>query len=135
MENRDIRWIQRFQNYEDAFRQFESAIENYGNTTENLIKEGIIQRFEFTHELAWKVMKDFLTHEGIRDIIGSRSATREAFNKGLISSGEEWMNMLETRNLTVHTYQELILEREFKNIRDIYFPLLKDFYLKMKTFL
>lgn len=135
MENQDIRWKQRFQNFEKAFLQFKEGVEQYGDTDQNLIKEGIVQRFEFTHELAWKVMKDFLTYEGIKDIIGSRSATREAYNKGLISDGEQWMNMLETRNQTVHTYQDSILEEEFKNIVTKYFPLIELFYGRMKGFL
>ena len=134
-DNTDIRWKQRFGNFENAFMQFKNAIDEFGYSEENLIKEGIIQRFEFTHELAWKVMKDFLAYEGIVNIIGSRSATREAFNKGLISEGIEWMNMLETRNLTVHTYQINILEEQFLKIRDDYFPLLEEFYVKMKSYI
>ena len=85
MDNQDIRWKHRFQNFENAFFQFKEVLDEHGDTKENLIKEGIIQRFEFTHELAWKVMKDFLSYEGIKDIIGSRSASREAFNKELIT--------------------------------------------------
>ena len=135
MENQDIRWKQRFQNFENAYSQFKESIDEFGDTKESLIKEGIIQRFEFTHELAWKVMKDFLNYEGIQDIIGSRSATREAFNKELITNGIEWMNMLNTRNLTVHTYQNSILESEFEKIKTNYYPLFEEFYNKMKTFL
>jgi nucleotidyltransferase substrate binding protein (TIGR01987 family) len=131
-KDNDIRWKQRFENFENAFLQFKSAIGEFGHSTENIIKEGIIQHFEFTHELAWKVMKDFLMYEGVQDVIGSRSATRESFNKGIIANGEEWMNMLETRNLTVHTYQKNILEEQFLKIRDDYFPLIEEFYKNMK---
>ncbi|HTG65155.1 MAG TPA: nucleotidyltransferase substrate binding protein [Flavobacterium sp.] len=133
MENQDIRWKQRFQNFEDAFMQFKIGIQKYGMTEENIIKEGIIQRFEFTHERAWNVMKDFLNYEGIQDIMGARSATREAFNKGLITDADEWMNMISSRNITVHTYQSSILEQEFNKITKIYFPLIEAFYLKMKS--
>ena len=112
MEGEDIRWKHRFQNFENAYFKFKNSVGEFGDSKESLIKEGIIQRFELTHELAWKVMKDFLSYEGIQDIVGSRSATREAFNKNLITDGIEWMNMLETRNLTVHTYQVSILDRE-----------------------
>ncbi|MDD4087224.1 MAG: HI0074 family nucleotidyltransferase substrate-binding subunit, partial [Bacteroidales bacterium] len=80
----DNRWKQRFQNFEQAFDKLQKAVELVGKLTD-LEKEGTVHRFEFTHELAWKVMKDFLEYEGISGITGSRSATREAFNKGLIS--------------------------------------------------
>lgn len=135
MENQDIRWKQRFENFENAFFRFKEAVDEQGNTTDELIKAGIIQRFEFTHELSWKVMKDFLIFEGIQNIIGSRSAVREALNKDLITNGEVWMDMIETRNITVHASDEKILNIEFHKITNQYFELLHDFYTKMKTFL
>ena len=135
MEDQDIRWKQRFENYENAFTSFKEAVEEHGNTTNELLKAGIIQRFEFTHELSWKVMKDFLIYEGIQNIIGSRSAVREALNKNLITNGDIWMEMIETRNNTVHTYDEKILNAEFNKIVSKYFDLLFDFYNKMKTYL
>ena len=70
----DIRWKQRFANFNKALAQLANGVEHNGANPEDLIKEGIIQRFEFTHELAWNVMKDFLVYEGFQDIIGSRSA-------------------------------------------------------------
>lgn len=129
----DIRWQQRFANYQKALNQLTEAIENNGTNPIDIIKEGIIQRFEFTHELAWKVMKDYLEYEGYQNIVGSRSATREAFNKGLITEGQLWMNMIESRNTTVHTYQEEILVDEFNKIVNVYFSLLIDFSNKMKS--
>ncbi|MCK0768125.1 nucleotidyltransferase [Chromohalobacter japonicus] len=123
----DIRWQQRFANYINAFAQLEQAVEAYGDTTLDIIKEGVIQRFEFTHELAWKVMKDYLEHEGIQNVTGSRSAARHAFNIGLLEDGQAWMDMIETRNHTVHAYRHSILETEFKNIVERYYPALKQF--------
>jgi len=131
----DIRWIQRFANFNKALAQLANGVEHNGANPEDLIKEGIIQRFEFTHELAWNVMKDFLVYEGFQDIIGSRSATREAFNKGLITDGQTWMDMIESRNKTVHTYDENILNAEFNKIVSKYFPLFIDFQTKMKSLL
>lgn len=131
----DIRWQQRFANFEKALHQLSEAIENNGANPIAIIKEGIKQRFEFTHELAWKVMKDFLTEDGIKDIFGSKSATKQAFNKGLISEGQTWIDMIESRNNTVHTYNENILETEFEKIVTIYFSLFIDFQNKMKTLL
>lgn len=129
---RDIRWQQRFANYEKALGQLAQAIETNIDPID-LIKEGIIQRWEFTHELAWKVMKDFLEYEGFQGIIGSKSTTREAFNKGLINDGQVWMDMIESRNQTVHTYHENILQVEYLNIVNVYFRELVSFYDKMKS--
>lgn len=131
----DIRWKQRFANYKKALAQLQEAIKNNGSNPIDIIKEGIIQRFEFTHELAWKVMKDFLEYEGFQNITGSRSATREAFNKSLISDGQLWMDMIESRNKTIHTYQENILETEFEKIITRYFQLFIDFERKINSFL
>jgi nucleotidyltransferase substrate binding protein (TIGR01987 family) len=131
----NIRWKQRFANFESALSRLEEGIAYYETNPIDLVKEGVIQRFEFTHELAWKLMKDFLEHEGIAGIVGSRSATREAFNKSLITNGQEWMNMIESRNNTVHTYNKNILETEFSKVITFYFPLLKAFLQKMKTYL
>lgn len=135
MEDKDVRWKQRFTNFEKALSQLTKGIENNNINTPDIIKEGIIQRFEFTHELAWKVMKDFLDYEGIKNIVGSRSATREAFNKGLIEAGQEWMDMIESRNETVHTYNADILEKQYNKIIHTYYSLLLEFYKTMKTFL
>jgi len=127
----DIRWKQRLENYTEALNQLRFAVTEIENPSD-LEKEGTIQRFEFTHELAWKLMKDYLEYEGITGITGSRSSIREAFNKGLIMQGQIWMDMIETGNTTVHTYQRDILNKEYHSIKFRYFPLLEDFYNKMK---
>ncbi|SIS69495.1 nucleotidyltransferase substrate binding protein [Belliella pelovolcani] len=131
----DIRWKQRFENYQKAFGQLKSAIEDNGVNPIDIIKEGILQRFEFTHELAWKVMKDYLEFEGIQNITGSRSATREAFNIGLIQKGQIWMDMIESRNKIVHTYNQDVLIVEFKKVVEDYFVLFEAFEEKMKSLL
>ncbi|MFN4285163.1 MAG: nucleotidyltransferase substrate binding protein [Lacibacter sp.] len=130
----DIRWKQRFENFTKAYKHLKQAVEQMKNPSD-LEKEGTIQRFEFTHELAWKVMKDFLQDKGIQGIIGSKDATRHAFQNELISNGQAWMDMIESRNKTVHTYIDDILETEYRRIREVYFPLLSEFYEKMKTYL
>ena len=136
MENKeDIRWNQRFANYEKAFLKLKEGIDLYAENANDLEKEGIIQRFEFTHELAWKVMKDFLQAKGIIEIIGSSDATRLAFQNDLIQNGDVWMQMIESRNRTVHTYQDTILEVEYLKIVKDYYLVFSDFYTKMKTYL
>ncbi len=131
----DIRWKQRFMNFENALKQLVEGVDKFANTEENIIKAGIIQRFEFTHELAWKVLKDYLEYEGLNQITGSRTATREAFNKNILENGEVWMEMIESRNNTVHTYQASILEEEYEKIIKHYLPALLSFERKMKTYL
>ena len=70
----------------------------------------MIQAFEFTHELSWKTLKDFLASRGIEELYGSRDTTREAFAQGLITDGETWMEMIRHRNLSTHTYDEATVQ-------------------------
>ncbi len=120
----DLRWQQRFQNYKKALSQLLSALAEYDEHAPAIIKDGVLQRFEFTHELAWKVLKDYLEYEGHQGITGSRSASRLAFSLGLVEDGQVWMDMLESRNRTVHTYDERVLEQEFLKVQQAYAPAL-----------
>jgi len=118
----DIRWKQRFQNYKKALLTLKNAVELAAerNLTD-LEKQGTIQGFEFTFELAWNVMKDYLEEQGITGIIGSKNAIRHAFNKGLIDDGEIWMDMVKDRNLASHVYDEETAEGLFIAIKNIYY--------------
>ena len=131
----EIRWQQRFQNYQKALGQLTSALAQYDEHAEALIKEGILQRFEFTHELAWKMLKDYLEYEGHQGITGSRSARRLAFSLGLVSDGQIWMDMIESRNRTVHTYDERVLEQEFAKVQQAYAPALAALAVTMQGYL
>ena len=133
--NEEIRWQQRFKNYQKALGQLVSALSQYDEHAEALIKEGILQRFEFTHELAWKVLKDYLDYEGHQGITGSRSASRLAFSLGLVSDGQVWMDMIESRNRTVHTYDERVLEQEFVKVQQAYAPALSELAIRMQALL
>lgn len=107
MKNKDIRWLQRFQNFEKAFRQLTSAVELANERDlSDLEKQGLVQAFEYTHELAWNTLKDFLEYRGTEKMYGSRDASREAFKVGLIENGDVWMEMIQSRNRTTHTYDE-----------------------------
>lgn len=136
MIEKDIRWQQRFSNYKRAFSQLIHAV-NLSNEREltDLEEQGLIQAFEFTHELAWNVIRDYFEYQGNGAIIGSRDATREAFQKGLIVDGEGWMEMIKSRNQTSHTYNEKIAKEIVENIRERYFKLLKDFEIRMSSLL
>ena len=130
----DIRWKQRFFNYKKALASLASGIDQHNQRDLSVLeKQGVIQGFEFTHELSWKVMQDFLTDQGESNIYGSKDSTRLAFNRGLISEGESWMNMIKDRNLTSHTYNEEISDQIFTRIVKIYFKLFKKFETKMDT--
>lgn len=134
MENiEDIRWIQRFRNYNKALGKLsEAVLLNNERTLSELEKQGLIQAFEYTHELAWKVMQDFFTFQGNTELRGSRDATRQAFNTNLITDGDYWMEMIKKRNLTSHTYNEETSEEIYKSIIDNFYPLFVAFQQKME---
>ncbi len=118
----DIRWVQRFSNYQSALSQLKDGIELYNERELSLIeKQGLIQAFEFTHELAWKVLKDYLEYQSAIKIRGSRDAVKESFKIDLINDGQTWIEMIETRNNTSHTYDKEIAENTVIEIVDKYF--------------
>lgn len=103
----DVRWRQRFTNFQKAFAQLSrGAATAQERELNEMERQGLIQAFEFTHELAWNTLKDFLERSGATDLFGSVNATRAAFAAGLIENGEPWMEMIKDRNLTTHTYDE-----------------------------
>jgi nucleotidyltransferase substrate binding protein (TIGR01987 family) len=128
----DIRWKQRFSNYKKALATLKNAIELAASRElTDLEKQGMIKSFEFTFELAWNVMKDFLEEHGITGIIGSKDAVRHAFNKELIEDGQVWMNMIKDRNLAAHSYDEKTAEDLAASIKGNYYNLLAVFAEKM----
>jgi len=128
----DIRWQQRLENYHRALNQLNKAAKlSEERSLTELEEQGLIQSFEFTHELAWNVMKDYFTYQGNPEIMGSRDATREAFKVGLISNGEVWMDMIISRNKTTHTYDEKTAREISNNILKQYVELFNDFKQKM----
>ena len=139
MNQNDIRWIQRLSNYRKALSRLSQAISiitgnKQGEDVDALLKEGLIQRFEYTHELAWKVMKDFAEYQGYTDIRGSRDAFRKAFEMGIISD-KRWMESIEDRNLTSHNYDNKTAEEIYKAIITVYYPLFCDFEKMMTSIL
>ncbi|PGH38667.1 MAG: nucleotidyltransferase [Candidatus Nephrothrix sp. EaCA] len=121
MENKDIRWEQRFMNYRKALKQLTRFVE-----TENLNdmeQQGMIKAFEYTYELAWNTMKDYYECKGEVNIQGSRDAFRLAFKRGLVSDGQLWLDMVDDRRSTVHTYDEDRADEISEKIRDVYFGL------------
>ena len=124
----DIRWKQRFSNYRLALSRLAEGVSiARQRPLSDLEKQGLIQAFEFTHELAWNVMKDFFAYQGNVFIMGSRDATREAFAEGLVEDGEGWMEMIKSRNQTSHTYNRKIADEIVERILVSYFPLFETF--------
>lgn len=122
-EPQDIRWKQRFQNYSKALQTLRNAVElAEQRPLSELEQQGLIQGFEFTHELAWNVLKDYLEEQGYVGIIGSKNASREAFKNELIVDGQIWMDMIKARNLTSHTYNTGIAVGIVKDILSRFFP-------------
>lgn len=122
MNTKEVRWRQRFQNFQKAFCQFESAVSRYPDLSD-LEKEGLIQRFEYTFELAWKTLKDYLESQSV-DVKFPRDTIKQAFHYELIVDGDVWMDMLEKRNLIAHTYSEENFKTAIETITGEYFPLL-----------
>ena len=134
MTAKDIRWIQRFNNFEKAFAQLKGAVElSEERELSKLEEQGLVQAFEFTHELAWNVLKDFLEAHGLKDMYGSRDATRQAFKAELIQNGEAWMKMIDSRNQTSHTYDETIAAKIVADIIQIYFAEFVEFQDRMNA--
>lgn len=127
----DIRWKQRFDNYSRAFQTLRRAVElAHQRDLSELEQQGLVQGFEFTHELAWNVLKDYLEEKGISGIIGSKGATREAFKNGLIDDGNAWMEMIKDRNLSSHTYNLEIAGEIVENIIKRFFPAFEQLTIK-----
>ena len=134
--NSDIRWIQRFDNYGRALQTLRNAAElATQRPLSELEQQGLIQGFEFTHELAWNLLKDFLEAQGIAGLIGSRDAIRTAFKNGLLEDGETWMEMIKARNLSTHTYQQDLAQRIATDILTRFYPAFVALELKMQSML
>lgn len=136
MNDQDIRWRQRFANYRKAVGQLREAVDLHGQRPlSNLEKQGLIQAFEFTHELAWNLLKDYLQDQGNQNIRGSKDATREAFKVELIRDGEQWMAMIQSRNLSSHTYNEHTANELVEAIVHQYFPCFTELQAEMERLL
>ena len=123
----DVRWLQRFDNYSRALLSFKSAILlSQQRELSDLEKQGLIQSFEFCHELAWNTLKDLLEYQGISGMLGSRDVIKESFSRGLVQNGEPWIDMIKSRNLTSHTYNIKIANDIVTKIQKTYAPLFEE---------
>lgn len=127
--NQDIRWKQRFQNFEKAFLFLKRAKEL--PSLDELQSAGLIQSFEFTFELAWKTVKDYLENMGL-PLKYPREVLKQAFQSELIKEGALWLEMLEKQNELTHTYDEAQTKRAVRLICDNYFPAIQQLYEALK---
>ncbi|MCF8224742.1 MAG: nucleotidyltransferase substrate binding protein [Bacteroidales bacterium] len=128
MDVEDIRWQQRFENYSKAFSNLQNGVQlAKEKKLSELEGQGLIQAFEFTFELAWKTLKDYLEFNSVQATF-PRDVIKNAFQYTIIDDGDLWMDMLEKRNLMAHTYdetkaqlaQELIITKYYKQFEQLY---------------
>lgn len=123
MREKDIRWIQRYRNYRKALSQLQEAVElSRKRELSRLEEQGLIQAFEYSFELAWNTLKDYLEEQGETELHGSRDAIRLAFRRGLLQDGETWMDMLQDRIRTTHTYDENTAREVAQAVIQRYYP-------------
>jgi nucleotidyltransferase substrate binding protein (TIGR01987 family) len=131
--NRDVRWKQRFENYEKALLLLREALADVERLSE-LEKEGAVQRFEFTFELAWKTLKDYLEYNGVvLDQVVPSSVIKQAFAAKIISEGQLWIDMLRCRNLMSHTYDEAVFGQAVRDMAGRYLPAFDELHSFLKT--
>lgn len=134
MNDPDIRWQQRGSNFHKALEQLGNAVSlSAQRPLSELERQGLIQAFEYTYELGWNTVRDYLIYQGVAGIVGSRDTIREAFSRGLIADGEGWMEMLADRNRTSHTYNEETAEEILQKVCARYFQVLSDLGTKMAS--
>ena len=126
----DIRWQQRFSNYQKALAQLERFIEPPALNERE--QQGLIKAFEYSFELAWNTLRDLLRSQGNATLLGSRDTLREAYRLGLIEQGETWMLMIQDRNLTSHTYNRATADAIADHITDRYLPCFRQLHSRLE---
>ena len=128
-----VRWQERLDNFEKAYLTLTQALERIKMTPEDeLLRAGFIQTYEFTLELAWKTLGNYLEDQGFSEINSPKKVIRTAFSEGYIKDGEMWLQALEDRNLTVHTYKKELAQKVASDIKNRYFAIIRDLYLTLK---
>ena len=123
----DVRWKQRFENFQRAVELLREPIDCGLETLSTLEKEGLVQRFEVAVELGWKTLKDYMEAQGaVLDQITPRFVVKEAFAAKVLADGQAWIDMLDHRNLLSHTYDSAVFEQAVLAIRDRYLLALEE---------
>lgn len=130
--NNELRWQQRFVNFDKAYRNFIQIADHDIEELSDLEKEGFVQRFEYTLELAWKTLKDYLLEQGF-DLASPKEVFRQAFQNEIITDGEIWMEALNRRNLSSHTYNAQVLEQTLTFLREEFYPVIEKMHAYLEN--
>lgn len=115
------RWSEKIKDLENAVSRLDETIKDSKKIELSTLKDGVIQRFEFTLELSWKILKTYLVNEGIDCVNTPKSVVREAYKAGIIKNGEIWIEMIDDRNLTSHIYSQSMADDIYLRITKKYF--------------
>jgi len=121
---------EKLQEYRKAVTKLKEALDE--DISNSLLYDGVIQRFEFTYELAWKLMRLYLEYEGTATVASPRAAFKEAFAAGILADGDVWIDMINARNLTVHTYNEQMAKEIYDRVKQKYYPVFAAFAGRME---
>lgn len=131
--NQENRWRLKFENFEKAFESLTEAMDRIKKSPkDDLLRAGFIQTYEFSLELSWKTLHDYLEEQGFPDLSSPKKVLRTAFKEGYIKEGELWLKAIDDRNLTVHTYNEKLAEEVKNDILEKYYPIIRDLYHTLK---
>ncbi len=124
---------EKYEKYVNAVHRLEEAINDYQTVALDSVRDGVIQRFEFCTELAWKTLREYLLEQGYSEINSPKSVMKTAFADGLLNDEQGWLDILNSRNITSHIYDENTAAAVFQNICTVYLPLFKDLIKKLKS--
>lgn len=133
MEERQPKWLERLSIFKNAIARMAEVVELSKQRTLNQFeRDSLIKRFEFTYEMAWKLMMSFEKEYGVTELLGSKDVVRTAFSMSLIDNGEAWLEMIDDRNKTSHLYDEEMAADVTEEIIDTYYPLFMELQGKME---
>lgn len=126
------KFTEKYEKLISATEHLKQAITDYNNVHLDSVRDGVIQRFEFCTELAWKTVREYLIEQGYADINSPKSVMKTAFSDGLLTNENGWLEILESRNITSHVYDEKTAETIFESIKDVYTPLFSELIETLK---
>lgn len=127
------RWAERIKDLGNAIERLNEAIEDSNNYKLETLKDAVIQRFEFSLELSWKALKNYLNSQGVLEVNTPKQTIKEAFAMRMLKNGQVWLDMLNDRNLTFHTYNQSDANEIYENIVNIYYKEMLDNFENLKT--
>ena len=126
------KFTEKYEKLISATERLKQAITDYNNVHLDSVRDGVIQRFEFCTELAWKSVREYLIEQGYADINSPKAVMKTAFSDGLLTNENGWLEILESRNITSHVYDEKTAETIFESIKNVYTPLFSELIETLK---